>query len=218
MGGRIINRPETIEKKIIEAMRAKVAKEGYPKKIDKVAGDIHTKISDLIKGALLSSNEFNSLINGKLRADFGLDDEKVSLIPTILIDLFEVYYQDEEVKNPKDIFAIKFIVRVRDEDDPYVQSAFMRAHYTSEKSGEIIQWLKWLMFSGGEIINETYKVRLADGLGRSGMAIMITGANFAFKVDGEFSGTETSNFVTRAIDTVKGEIISILRNATNVSK
>mgnify|MGYP000911031617 CR=1 FL=1 len=207
-----------IEKRIIEALRTKIAKEGYPKKIDKVAGDIHTKISDLIKGAILASNELNSLINGKLRADFGLDDEIVAKLPSILIDLFEVYYQDNETTDQKDIFGIKFIVRARDEDDPYVQSAFARAHYTSERSKEVIQWLRWLMFFGGEIINETYKVKLVDGLGRSGMAIMIKGSNFAFKVDGEFSGTETSNFVTRAIDTVKDEIISILRNATNVSK
>lgn len=218
MGVEYLTPAVIIEKRIIEALRSKVAKEGYPKKIDKVAGDIHTKISDLIKGAILSSNELSSLINGKLRADFGLDDEIVAKLPSILIDLFEVYYQDNEITEQKDIFGIKFIVRARDEDDPYVQSVFTRAHYTSEKSGEIIQWLKWLMFSGGEIINETYKVRLMDGFGRSGMAIMITGANFAFKVDGEFSGTETSNFVTRAIDTVKDEIISILRNATNVSK
>ena len=56
-----------------------------------------------------------------------------------LIDLFEIYYEDAGTSNPKDIFAIRFVVRARREDDPYVQSAYHRAHYTSKKSGEVIQ-------------------------------------------------------------------------------
>ena len=215
---KITTRSETIEKRITDALRAKVAKDGYPKKIDKVASELHDKLIGIMRAAVLSSNEFNSLMGGKLRADFGLDDNIVSILPEILIDLFEIYYEDAEVSDPKNIFAIRFIVRARDEDDPYVQSAYHRAHYVSKKSGEIIQWLKWLLFAGGDVINETYKVKLVDGKGRSGMAIMITGDNFSFRVDGEFSGTARSNMVSRAIDSVKDEMVSVIRSYTNVTK
>jgi hypothetical protein len=215
---KITTRSETIEKRIIAALQAKVANDGYPKKIDKVAAELHDKLTGIIRAAVLSSNEFQSLTNGKLRADFGLDDNIVSILPGILVDLFEVYYEDAEVSNPKDIFSIRFVVRARSEDDPYMQSAYQRAHYTSKKSGEIIQWLRWLLFAGGDVINETYKVKLVDGKGRSGMAIMITGDNFSFKVDGEFSGTERSNMVSRAIDSVKDEMVSVIRSYTDVAK
>lgn len=207
-----------IQKRIVDALRAKVAKDGYPKKIDKKAEKIHDKITELIRGAVLTSNEFNSLIGGKLRADFGLDDKKVSELPSILVDLFDVHYQDIEISDPDDIFAIQFNIGARKEGDIYLENALSRASYISDRSQELIDWLRWLMFAGGNIINESYKVRLADNMGRSGLAIMIKGTDFAFKVDGEFSGTEQSNFITRAIDTVKDQIITILRNSVNGPK
>ena len=220
MGARIVTRPETIEKRITEALRKQVAQNGYPKKIDKASSVVYDKIADLIKTAILNSPEMDSLMGGQLRLDFGLDDDKVSILPTLLIDLFEVYYEDMDAVGVKDIFGIRFIVKAREEGDPYVVSAFNRANYTSEKSGVVIQWLKWLLFSGSETINESYKVMGIPGKGRSSFGIMITSKkdNFSFSVDPEFSGVDGANFITRAIDTVKDDIITILRNAVNGSK
>jgi hypothetical protein len=220
MSAKLVNRPETIEKRITEALRKQIAQNGYPKKIDNTAAQVYNKIAELIKTAILNSPEMNSLVNGKLRLDFGLDDDKVYILPTLLVDLFEVYYEDAEVTNPKDIFGIRFVIKSRDEDDPYVMSAFSRANYISKKSGLLIQWLRWLLFSGSEIINDTYKVMVKPGNGRSNLGIMITSKKdkFTFSVDPDFSGVQGANFITRAIDTVKDDIVTILRNFVNGSK
>ena len=211
----IITPTHLIQKRIVEAIRKK-AQEKEPKQITRAASELFVKIYEILNESILSSNEVISLINGKLRADFGLDEEKVSFLPTIMIDLIELYYDNIfENLDKNTAFAVQFTVRAREESDPYVQSAILRAQYVSPRSNELIDWLRWLLFSGSDIINESYKVYHKDGRGRSGMAIMVKGDGFAFKVDGEFSGTAKSNFVSRSIESAKDRIAQEIRSFVN---
>lgn len=207
----VVTPVSVIEARILKAIKSKIAKEGVPPKLESTGIELYDKIAEILKRAILSSDALNSLMGGKLRADFGIDDNLVSLVPGILIDLFEIHYEiTTETTDPKTVLSVIFTIRARLEEDPYTQSAITRAQYVSPKSGKLINWLRWLLFSGGETINDSYEVKLLPGIGRSHMAVMIHRG--FFEVDPEFQGREGSNFVSRAIESVVPEIESLIRS------
>lgn len=95
------------------------------------------------------------------------------------------------------------------------------ASYISAKSGERIEWAKWLLTRGTSKIIENYRITynpeiVEKGQSRSGQAIMvkaaksgkkskdngegvIEGGGWYWSVPSEFAGTTTDNFLTKAI-------------------
>jgi hypothetical protein len=64
-------------------------------------------------------------------------------------------------------------------------------------SGGDLHWLDWLINRGDEVIIIGYQYNPGSGLGRSRLGNMIPGK--AFRVPPQFSGTQTNNFITRAL-------------------
>ncbi len=206
----------TIEKKMSDALRQNILKNGVPKKfvkqLDKVQADLDKQIQEI----LVTSPEFVSLRFDALKLDFGLTDETAVQLPGLMNLLFNinVIYELGEGSN---IFNYTIEVVCPGEEDENVQAAIRHAAYISDKSGELIDWLRWLLFSGDEIINSSYKVSVKDGFGRSQLGIMMKGSNFSFKVRSEFSGVQGDNFVTRAIFRNSDSIINIIKKYLNVT-
>ncbi len=206
-----------IQQKLAEAIRKKVYENnGFPRinqKFDKMLDEVYIVINE----GLLNSETFNSLMNGKLRADFGLDDEKVSILPTLFIDLVEAFYQIQMLGEGNDVYRVEFTIKQREESDPFVQSAFNRAHYISQRSGELIEWLRWLLFSGSGSVVESFVVRYEVDKGRSRLAFMRKAYGQSFSVDPEFAGTADSNMVTKVLAQQKDRILAVFRKHLNVS-
>lgn len=93
------------------------------------------------------------------------------------------------------------------------------SHYISEASGIDIPWLKWLLTKGpGIIIDDFGVLSINDREGdrsysRSGKAIMLplkSGLRNAFRITPtSLSGTEDDNWLTRALNVNRQEIINI---------
>jgi len=212
---KIITPIGVIEKRIIAALQKDIEENGPPPKLYKKLDGLYLLIADILRNAILNSNEFRSIMGeagGKLKADFGLTEDSYYILPSIAADLVEIDYSVDKSTESKTALSIRYTVRARPEDDPYVHSSILRTSYVSEKSNELIEWLRWLLFAGGDVINESYKVIYKDGKGRSGLAIMAQGNNFSFRVDGEFSGIHGSNLVSRSIEEAKGSIETTIRN------
>ena len=64
-------------------------------------------------------------------------------------------------------------------------------------SGGDLHWMDWLLKRGDSIIIVNYQYDPKSGVGRSGLGHMIGGG--AFRVPPQFSGTDTNNFITRAL-------------------
>lgn len=213
----ILTSDRVIQQKLLDAIRKKVYESnGFPridKKFDKMLDEVYAVINE----GLLNSQTFDSLVNGKLRADFGLDDEKVSILPTIFIDLVEAFYQIQMLGDGDNVYRVEFTIKQREESDPYVQSAFNRAHYISQRSGELIEWLKWLLFSGTNGVVESFVVRYEVDKGRSRLAFMRKANGQSFSVDPEFAGTANSNMITKVLAQQKDKILAVFRKHLNVS-
>ena len=198
---RIINSTKTIEKRIGTAIRELVKKEGGSKFFNFIP-DLIRDIKKEINSTLFNSKTFESLLNGKLKRDFGLNSEIISTIPLVFLDLYEVKQSVKYSENSDTKFIGKFSIEIsaRDESDPIMQDAIKRMAYVSPRSGELINWLQWLLFEGTIEINSTWKVISKPGYGRSYLGIMITGeGQWSFEVDSEFAGVEGNNFITQAI-------------------
>jgi len=206
----------TIEKKISDALRQKIVDKGYPKKLIKKTDAMYSDLDKEIQSILVNSPEFASLMYDALKLDFGLSDETSAQLPGLMNLLFNinVVFDLGELNN---IFKCDINVFVPDEEDENVQAAIRHASYISPKSGELIDWLRWLLFAGDTTINNSYKVSVKEGLGRSHMGIMMKGPSFSFKVRSEFSGVSGNNFVTRAIFRNSETIINTIKKHLNVA-
>ncbi|MFM7852641.1 MAG: hypothetical protein ACKO96_12190, partial [Flammeovirgaceae bacterium] len=81
---------------------------------------------------------------------------------------------------------------------------------TSEK-GVLLPWLSWLLYEGVSPIVRGYDVKITGNIySRTGGALMIK-SNKNWRVPGEFAGTVTDNWVTRAIDSIEKDIIASIK-------
>lgn len=64
------------------------------------------------------------------------------------------------------------------------------------KDGQL-KWLDWLLTKGDTTIVVSYQYNPSTGIGRSGLGNMIKGGSF--RVPPQFSGTDSNNFITRAL-------------------
>ena len=194
---RIINKPITVQKRLKEAISKKLGEDGLPKRLDTLIESVRKELEVTVQQSLFQSPEFFSLIGGSLQLDFGISSDNFMFIPLIMTDLTKVS-SNWEIESGK--IVISFYIEARSEDDGFVSSAIQRARYVSPRSGELIDWLRWLLYEGTAKINETYRVKVLPGKGRSLMGIMIVDKkNIGFSVDPQFAGVAGSNFVSRSI-------------------
>lgn len=213
---KILTNTRTLQAALKRAVTKKLNSEQITK-FDDAINELNLGLHNLLGELIMDSPEVASLFNGKLKADFGLDEDVLSRIQYHMSYLVEVTYTIEN--HPKKGPIIVYSIMPRKKDDPYAHDTISALSYTSDKSGEKIRWLEWLLFRGTEKINDTYSVQYMKGLGRSGMAIMrILKDSNGFSVDPEFAGTEDDNMVTRAIIRNRDKIIELFSRYGNVTQ
>ena len=75
-----------------------------------------------------------------------------------------------------------------------------------------LHWLEWLLLKGDSVIVANYQYNPVTGLGRSRLGNMVDGGSF--RIPPEFSGTDSNNFITRALvgESQAKAIISIFKD------
>lgn len=216
---KVLTKTRALQSRMAEA----IANMGDIDSVPKIATNVQIvrkELESVVYNAIMNSPEVKNLMeNGSLRLEFGLDDNKVADLPFIMTNLIEVYYFTESV--PK--VVIGFVIEARSEDDPVMIGAMNKAHYISggldtKGKNPLIEWLRWLLFSGTEIINKSYKVYPKAGQGRSHMGLMVSSTDGNFSVDPKYAGTAGNNLISRAILASKDQIGEVLRKYANVPK
>lgn len=84
--------------------------------------------------------------------------------------------------------------------------------YISERSGQDIPWFEWLMTRGVQVVVTGWRVYDSGSeTSRSNTgAIMVPGG--IFYVPNEHAGTVEDNFITRAVDEIKDDLVLDIRN------
>ena len=192
-----------------EAIRTHIRKKAT-KTYAQVQQLVDSKVKKLIKENLTSSNVVMSVINGKLRGDFGLSfpaakravDRIVNYISENIELSVKYSYRGKNVAT----FSLNLLPMGVKE-----LSMLPEGNYTStgKFGGGDVSWLTWLLTKGTQVVvGDFYVFDEPEGKTRSGDAVMQKANKNGqpFRVDSGFSGTEDDNFVTRALEPIIPQI------------
>jgi hypothetical protein len=179
------------------------------KTISKSISSISTKIKLLVKNALQNEPEYQSLKNGQLRREFGIENTNnvdvviAKLIDTLVIDTKAITINSQGLSGGLRITMMpsNFSGVVGSEESVVVDNI----------RGYSLPWLEWLLLKGSQIIVKDYEVKVGSNpYSRSGDAIMVSSSK-NWRVPPEFAGTVTDNWTTRALSTIDDEISKIIQ-------
>lgn len=165
---------------------------------------IEAKIRILIKEALRSQPEYDSLVSpvGKLRLEFGIGSTSdVDHIIDAIVGTSSFSIRNPKMSNNGVSGGFELTVLPSET----LQQIAKSIGHTTEK-GVMLPWLSWLLYEGVSPIVRGYDVKITGNIySRTGGALMVKSTK-NWRVPGEFAGTVTNNWVTRAIDTIETDI------------
>ena len=206
----------------------------FNKKISNKIPNIKSEIGAIIYKKIVGCPEYDSIVNGQLRSEFGISDPGPIMreVARRLAEGVELRFRNFDKKmygefsitlvrgDYSDILSIpgttyesitkrgntRFITRKSGAKQPYRKRLF--------GGGEkhVIPWMEWLLFGGPNLLVVNYAIKYKDFPGsRSGNALMyFTTRGTGWHVPIEFSGTESDNFVTRALSTIDKDVENVI--------
>jgi hypothetical protein len=206
---KLLETNNTISKTILQAM--------LPASLEfmsKAKNIVENNIITLIQNQIISSPEYDSLINGQLKLELGIPDadRKIQELINTWISNTVVNYTAPKIVNNKikSSFTVKMI-KSNFSDVINQPSAFIEDNIR----GYELPWLQWLLFDGTAIIVDDYEVVIGtNARSRTGYAVMMPSSN-SWSVPAEFAGTVNDNWITRAIQRAKPDIEKLLEKAVS---
>lgn len=171
-------------------------------------------ISNLVMEAITSAPEYQSLISGKLKYEFGLPDA-ASRLSNIL-----TFWKNIEISFEKPAI-------LKNEIRGSFNLSMIKADYTdvlalsdsvlvTEKGAEL-EWLKWLLLFGDKTIIKEYVIDIGPNpRSRTGNAVMVGQTKGRWSVPSEFAGTIRNNWITRAIDSIDNQVYDLIEKSLKV--
>lgn len=172
----------------------------------KIRRAMQDRIQSVVRNALMGSPEYTSLLGGKLQAHLGVT-EPASRITAIIEQWVGNISVETKVGGSKNLFRIEIGVL---QDDYADVLALKEASYEYEKG--VIPWLEWLLLEGDKRIVRKYEFSPTRRGSRTGLGIMVNKSRGGWQVPAEFSGTQSNNFATRALDKIDIDIDKIAEN------
>lgn len=173
---------------------------------------IKKELPVILQNAIINTPEYASLLNGKLKYEFGIPDSNIKLDNLINAWIENIRYPymkptivGNKIKSTFEVHAVRVdFAEVLYTDDALVIDAIR---------GYNLPWLEWLLLEGNKTIISKQEVVIGPNkFSRTGNALM-RNSNKSWKVPSEFSGTINNNWITRAIDGVESSIESLLNKA-----
>lgn len=201
---KLVETTSEINKRLLSTLLPQV--DSYFKGVfDKVSSEIQNIVINNIKIA----PEYDSLLSGRLKAEFGLPDSD-SRVASIL-DFWkniEVNYKAVKIKNNSSLSANFSINMIKSDYSDVI--SLSASTFITEKGSEL-NWLEWLLLFGNKTIIKDYEIKLGPNpRSRTGLAVMQGVISGKWSVPAEFAGTMNNNWITRAIDNADGEINKLL--------
>lgn len=203
-GLKVVENDAIIQQRIASALVSQVNK--Y---LDNIYTNIKPKISEIIINNLISQPEYQSLVSGKLKGEFGIPDSD-----SRLSDILDTIKNGGMVtKKPTSVVNGKISAGIKLE---MIKSDFVdllslgSASFTTEK-GYQLDWLRWLLIEGDSVIISDYS--FIDGpspYSRTGLGVMRKNMSAFWRVPPEFAGNIKNNWITRGIESASSQIDSLL--------
>ena len=192
---------------------ANVVKE-ISKKVKRESIAIQTSITDqlrkAVREALVSTPEYQSILQGKLKAELGIPNSDARIMAVIDTWVNNIFVTVKTGTTPLLLIDIGII-----KEDYSDVLSLPQAQYTykSKRGQGEIPWLRWLLLEGDKRIITRYEFSNNPKGSRTGMGIMISKEKGAWQVPPEFSGTSVDNFATRALGNIGNIIDKIVERA-----
>ena len=171
---------------------------------------ITTEIKELVALSLREEPEYQSLLSGRLKAEFGLSDTNMvdniidKLVSTIDVSRSRISYNKIGLVGGFTITMMK--------SDDMNGLIFTDIASVISNNGQHLPWLQWLLLEGNNAIVKNFDVKMGSySQSRSGMAIMVSSRD-NWRVPPEFVGTISNNWTTRAIDRIEDKIYTLIQD------
>jgi hypothetical protein len=176
---------------------------------------IKINLPEVVRNAIVSTPEYQSLVGGQLQFELGIPDvnQKISGLLNIWMNNIVYEYQIPRIANNKIIgnFSVGMI-RVDFDDVIYSEYATIR-----DVKGYSLPWLEWLLTEGTKVLVPSHEVIFgASSHSRTGNAVMRKNKNRSWKVPSQYAGTLNDNWITRALDSAEPDIQDILNKASQI--
>lgn len=175
------------------------------KTISKIFRTMEPFIQSTVMNGIMDQPEYNSLISGELRGEFGIPDagSRVSKILETIQSSIYTEYQKPFINGSK-IKGGFFIGIVRN-DFRDILSLPESVLITENNSS--LEWLKWLLLEGDKTIITGFEFKIGNNSrSRTGQGIMSQEISGSWRVPPAYAGQIENNWITRAIDGVSTEI------------
>ena len=206
----LLDSNDSIYKAITEDIKNKI-----DSAVSKAIPNISLEIKNRVSVALRDQPEYTSLMTGKLKAEFGIpDSSRVESVIEGLVNSLNVERQKTAIRSRSGIFGGFVLTMMKSDDfDGLINTDIA---LVNDEKGYSLPWLRWLLLEGSNSIVKNYSVQYGPSTySRSGLAIMVPSAS-NWSVPPEFSGTESDNWTTRAINSVEQDVYAIIQN--NIEK
>ena len=192
-------------------------KQMIEKNLPKVEQFLTNEIRDIITRGFRSSPEYQALISGNLRKDFGIDNggPAVEAIIDRWANSFISVFSPITLVGTK----LRFKGTVQCIESSFADVINMAEGHVFSKGGTV-PWLRWLLLEGDRILIQDYLVQYnlsskSKSFSRTGEALMRHKQGASFKVDPTYAGTIKENWTTRVVNNIGAEIEAALENAAD---
>ena len=187
------------------------------KKLETTVSRILKRVRILIRGNITLNKTVRSLLEGQLKVDFGLTDQvarkAVSEIVGAIGDAVSASFFPGGASGDRAGGNYKIgTIRILVNGSQASGIVLGRTGGSYQSGGSNIDWLRWLMTAGSQVVVASHEVVSTAGYderSRSGGGFMLKTGN-DFRVDPEHAGTAGDNFITRVIRDSGPEISAII--------
>lgn len=174
---------------------------------------LREQLPPLVQNAIIIQPEYQSLSNGSLRYELGVPDinERIMKIFSIWLANMQIKYEAPKISGSQ--IKSKLNISMIKTDFSDILSSDV-AEIVDANTGSIVSWLRWLLLDGTVTLVEDHTIIIGkNARSRTGQAIMRQSDGKSWHVPNEFAGTESNNWITRAIDSIADEIDKVLERA-----
>jgi hypothetical protein len=203
---KLVETNKQIRDKVMKALQPEMAK--FMKNI---VPKLKSKIVPILSTAIVSAPEYESILNGKLKYEFGIPDSSFKLqgLLSIWLNNIQIQYLPPKISNSFINSSISINMIKADFSD-VLGSEYAQVIDTARGYG--LFWLEWLLLDGRKAIVQDREVVLGPNkYSRTGFAVM-SPSRKDWSVATEYAGTMQDNWITRAVDTAAEDVDNLLRS------